>query len=125
MIIACPKTNHLPSTRATLGIPDGCHFQRMKGNSAKDGPHGKMDNSYIYMKYVEPLLTDTSVIRTPLCYVQLTQLVRDRNPYKAYFSKTDTSIIRTLIPVPLVSVIKRLDCIVQMNYERKKELVRG
>ena len=60
---------------------------------------------------VEPLITDTSIIRTPLFYGQFTWSLRDRNPYKAYLSKTDTSIIRTLIPVPLVSVIKRFDCI--------------
>ena len=59
---------------------------------------------------VEPLLTDTSIIRTPLYYGQFTWSPRDRNPYKAYLSKTDTSITRTLIPVPLVSVIKRFDC---------------
>ena len=55
---------------------------------------------------MEPLLTDTSIIRTPLYYGQFTWSLRDRNPYKAYFSKTNTSIIRTPIPVPLVSVIK-------------------
>ena len=49
---------------------------------------------------VEPLLTDND----------FTWSLRDRNPYKAYFSKTDTSVMRTLIPVPLVSVIKRFDC---------------
>ena len=35
----------------------------------------------------------------------------DRSPDKAYLPKTDTSIMRTLIPVPLVSVIKMFDCI--------------
>ena len=50
-----------------------------------------------------------TIIRTPLYYGQFTWSLRDRNPYKAYFSKTDTSIIRTLIPVPLVSVINRFD----------------
>ena len=59
---------------------------------------------------MEPLLTDTFLIRTPLYYGQFTWSLRDRNPYKAYFSKTDTSIMRTLIPVPLVSLIKRFDC---------------
>ena len=34
--------------------------------------------------------------RTPLYYGQFTWSLRDRNPYKAYLSKTDTSIIRTL-----------------------------
>ena len=42
---------------------------------------------------------DTSTIRTPLYYGQFTWSLRDRNPYKVYFSKTDTSIIRTLFPV--------------------------
>ena len=49
-------------------------------------------------------------LRTPLHYGQFTWSPRDWNPYKAYFSKTDTSIIRRLIPVPLMSVIKRFDC---------------
>ena len=67
--------------------------------------------AYFTCQYtVEPLLTDTSIIRTPLYYGQFTWSPRDRNPYKAYLSKTDTSIIRTLIPVPLVSVIKSFDC---------------
>ena len=48
---------------------------------------------------------DTSIIRTPPYYGQFTWSLRDQNPYKAYFSKMDTSIIRTLIPAPLVSVI--------------------
>ena len=51
---------------------------------------------------VEPLLTDTSAIPSPLYCSQFTCSLRERNPYKAYFSKTDTSIIWTLIPVPLV-----------------------
>ena len=43
---------------------------------------------------MEPLLTDTSIIRTPLYYGQFTWSLRDRNPYQAYFSKMDTSIIQ-------------------------------
>ena len=43
-------------------------------------------------------------------YGQFDCSLRDRNPYKAFFFKTDTSIQRTLIPVLLVSVIKRFDC---------------
>ena len=59
---------------------------------------------------VEPLRTDTSIIWTPLYYGKFSWSLRDQNPYKAHFSKTVTSIIRTLIPVSLVSVIKRFDC---------------
>ena len=49
---------------------------------------------------------------------QFTWFLRDRNPYKAYLSKTDTSIIRTLIPVPLVSVIKRFDTINNPSHKK-------
>ena len=59
---------------------------------------------------VEPLLTDTSMVRKSLYYGQFIWSLRDRNPYKAYFPKTDTSIIRTFIPGPLMSVITRFDC---------------
>ena len=54
--------------------------------------------------------TDTSLIRT-------VHLVPER-------PKTDTSIMRTLIPVPLVSVIKRFDCSKNSNFflnKKKKE----
>ena len=60
---------------------------------------------------MEPLLKDTSLIRIPLYYGQFTWSLIDRNLYKAYFSKTDTSIMRTLIPVPLVFVIKKFHSI--------------
>ena len=60
---------------------------------------------------------DTSIIWTPLCYGQFNCSLRVRNPYKAYFSKTDTSIIWTLINVLLVSVIKRFDCICPAKIE--------
>ena len=59
---------------------------------------------------MERLLKDTSIIRTPFYNGQFTCSLRDINPYNAYLSKTDTFIIRTLIPVPLVSVIKRFYC---------------
>ena len=49
-------------------------------------------------------------LATPLYYGQFTCSLRDQNPYKAYFSKTDTSIMQTLIPVPLVSIIERFNC---------------
>ena len=65
-------------------------------------------SSYLILITEEPLLTDTTLIRTSLYYGQFTWSLREQNPYKAYFSKTDSSIIRTLILVPLVSVIKRL-----------------
>ena len=65
----------------------------------------------VYLITVEPLLRDTSIIRTPLYYGQFTWSLRDRNPYKDYFSKMDTSVIRTLFSVLLMSVIKRFDCI--------------
>ena len=45
------------------------------------------------------------IILTPLYYGQFTWSLRDRTQKKAYFSKTDTtSIIQTLILVPLVSL---------------------
>ena len=72
--------------------------------------------SFFSHNTVEPLLTDTSLIRTPLYYGQFTWSLRDRIPYKACLSKTDTSIMRTLIPVPLVSVIKRFDGIRQYTF---------
>ena len=76
---------------------------------------------------VEPLLTDTSLIRTPLYYRQFTTWsMRDRNSlYKPrYFSKINTSIMRTLIPAPLVSVIERFDCSDILGYpvKHKKDL---
>ena len=57
-------------------------------------------------------------LRTPLFYGQFTWSLRDRNPSKAYFSKIGTSMIRTLIHVPAVSVFKRFDC----SYMRMKPL---
>ena len=63
-------------------------------------------------------------LRIPLYYGQFTWSLRDWDTYKAYFSKTDTSIIRTLISVPLVSVIKRFDCLCAFwNTRKLKELV--
>ena len=66
---------------------------------------------------VDPLLTDTSIIQTPLYYGHFTWSLRDQNPSKAYLSEMDTSIIRTLIPVPLVSVIKRFNCSIK-NWQK-------
>ena len=53
---------------------------------------------------VEPLLTDTSIILTPLCDRQFTWSLRDQNTYRAYFSKIDTSIVWTNNPVQLIGV---------------------
>ena len=72
-------------------------------------------HSRIQFNPVKPLLTDTSLIRTALYYGQFTWSLRDRNPYKAYLSKTDTSIMRTLIPLPLMSVIKGCKCIYNLG----------
>ena len=58
-------------------------------------------------------------MQTPLFNGQFTWSLRDRNPYKAYFSKIGTSMIRTLIHVPAVSVFKRFDC----SYMRMKPFV--
>ena len=62
-------------------------------------------------------------LRTLLYYRQFTLSLRDRNPYKAYLSKTETSIMRTLIPFLLVSVIKRFDYIsfAESVQQRKQE----
>ena len=53
---------------------------------------------------------DTSIVRPSLYYREFTWSLTGWNPYKAYFFKKDTSTLRTVIPVPLVSVIKRFDC---------------
>ena len=63
---------------------------------------------------LESLLTGTSIIQTPLYYGQFIWSLREQNPYKACTCsslKHTSTIIRTLTPVPLVSVIKRFDCI--------------
>ena len=50
-------------------------------------------------------------LRTLLYYGQFTWSLSDQNPYKAYSTSLKRSpIVRTLIPVPLVSVKKRFDC---------------
>ena len=60
---------------------------------------------------VEPLLTDTSIIRTSLYYGQLQLGSKDTTIHTIPTSlKTDTSIIWTLVSVPLVSVLKTSDC---------------
>ena len=63
--------------------------------------------------WIAALNTDTSLIRT-------VHLVPER-------PKTDTSIMRTLIPVPLVSVIKRFDCSKNSNFflNKKKKRKNG
>ena len=66
---------------------------------------------------VEPLLTDTSIIRTSLYYGQLQLGSKDTTIHTIPTSlKTDTSIIRTLVSAPLVSVLKRSYC----SRKRKK-----
>ena len=55
-------------------------------------------------------ITDTCILRAPLYYGQFTWSPRDRNPYKAYFSKAGTSIMWTLTLLPLVSEITTFDC---------------
>ena len=49
--------------------------------------------------------TDTSLLRTVVLVPEI------RKPYIPYLYNTDTSVKRTLGSVPLVSVLKRFDCI--------------
>lgn len=60
---------------------------------------------------IEPLLMDKYKMRTPSHYVQITRSERNKNSYKLYLCNMDTFIIPTLSPVPLVSILKRFDCI--------------
>ena len=71
---------------------------------------------------VEPLPTDTSIIRTPLYYGQSTWSERDQILYKLYLFNTDTSIIRTLSFVLSVSVLKRFDCTCNIRDNNLKPL---
>ena len=59
---------------------------------------------------VKPLLTDTSIIRTPLYYGQFVLSQKCQKSYIPYLYNTATSVKRTLSSVPLVSVLKRFDC---------------
>ena len=63
----------------------------------------------VYCSTVEPLLTDTSKIRTPLYYGQFVWSQKCQKSYIPYHYNTDTSVKRTLGSVPLVSVLKRFD----------------
>ena len=63
----------------------------------------------VYCSAVEPLLTDTSIIRTPLYYGQFVWSQRCQKSYIPYLYNTDTSVKRTLGSVPLVSVLNRFD----------------
>ena len=68
---------------------------------------------------VEPLVTDISIIRTPLYYGQFTWSLSDWNPYKAYFSKTDTSLLRTVHLVPERPKSKNYSFLSNSQQERK------
>ena len=59
---------------------------------------------------VEPLVTDTSIIRTPLYYGQFVWSQKCQKSYIPYLYNTDTSVNRTVGSVPLVSVLKRFYC---------------
>ena len=59
---------------------------------------------------VKPLLTDTSITRTPLYYGQFVLSQKCQKSYIPYLYNTATSVKRTLSSVPLVSVLKRFDC---------------
>ena len=50
-------------------------------------------------------------LRTPLYYGQFVWSQKCQKSYIPYFYTTDTSVNRTLGSVPLVSVLKRFDCI--------------
>ena len=54
---------------------------------------------------VKPLLTDTSIIRTPLYYGQFVLSQKCQKSYIPYLYNTATSVKRTLSSVPLVSVL--------------------
>lgn len=56
----------------------------------------------------EPLLTDTSILRTPLHYGKFTWCQRNQDTYNFYLYNTDISVIRTLNYGPL-SVLKRFE----------------
>ena len=72
--------------------------------------------------YSQPLLTDTSIIRTPLYYGQFVWSQKSQKSYIPYLYNTDTSVKRTLSSVPLVSVLRRFDCIMRVilvsNYRK-------
>ena len=52
-----------------------------------------------------------SIIRTPLHYRQFVWSQKCQKSYIPYLYNTDTSVKQTLGSVPLVSVLKRFDCI--------------
>ena len=53
----------------------------------------------------------TSIILTPLYYGQFIWSQKCQKSYIPYLYNMDTSVKRTLGSVPLVSVLKRFDCI--------------
>ena len=60
---------------------------------------------------VKPLLTDTSITRTPLCYRQFHRSQKCQKSDISYLYNRYTSVKQTiLVLVLLVSVLKRLDC---------------
>ena len=72
---------------------------------------------------MEPFLTDTSIIRTPLYYWQFvrSQICQIKS-YIPYLYNTDISVKRTLGSVPLVSVLRRFHCIRITNVDRSSQV---
>ena len=54
---------------------------------------------------------DTSIIRTPLYNGQFVWRQKCQKSYIPYLYNKDTSVRQTIGSVPLVSVLKRFDCI--------------
>ena len=60
--------------------------------------------------YAHLSITDTSIIRTPLYYGQFVWSQKSQKSFIPYLYDTDTSVKWTLGSVPLLSVLKRFDC---------------
>ena len=89
-------------------------------NVVVDTREGFPDYKNFILYTVKPLLTDTSIIRTPLYYGQFVLSQKCQKSYIPYLYNTATSVKRTLSSVSLVSVLKRFDCSKKICIFRKE-----
>ena len=83
-------------------------------NKEIDGGHSGVRKLSVFPSVFNNLmtrvLTDTSIIRTPLYYGEFVWSQKCQKSYILYLYNTDTSVKRTLGSVHLMSVLKRFDC---------------
>ena len=69
------------------------------------------DLQIVFLVTEKKLIQCNLSLRTPLYYGQFVWSQKCQKPYIPYLYNTDTTVKRTLSSVPLVSVLKRSDCI--------------